>query len=556
VSNTPALRLGTRGSELALYQANRIKDSVGERLGRTCELVILKTQGDKDTSRPIAELSGVGVFVKRLERALLDGEVDLAVHSLKDLPTEMPDGLVVPCYPERVDPRDTLLVHFDAVDTAAGLIPLPQGSRVGTGSERRRAQLLALRPDLEIVPIRGNVPTRADMARSRTLDAVVLAAAGINRLELDLEGLARFDLPTELFVPAPGQGALAIQVRAADEAIRELLAALDDRDARETTAAERLLLHGIGAGCSVPLGAHAVREGDGLLLRSIYEVGHGSTTPTLRTALVRAETPEAVAALALRVLAPPPTAELPDLSGKTVLIAREHQRAAELQAAVAAAGGTARCRPPNRRETLVPDHEVCRALGGVGRGAWLLVASANAAAALGGALGASRSEPHELLAGLSVGAVGPGTARALAEAGVAVDLLPEVATGAGLAEAVLAATSAPGNAFLPAARDGRPELRDALQAAGWTVDVLELYATAAGEAASDDDLAVDAVVFASPKGALATLGEGRTVSAGTKLVAIGPTTAAELERLGHAPSAVAEEPTTAGLLAALACALA
>ncbi|HBP21513.1 MAG TPA: hydroxymethylbilane synthase, partial [Planctomycetes bacterium] len=297
------LRLGTRGSRLALWQAHWVRDAIKERLGREVELVILKTQGDKDQSKPVTQLGGVGVFVKELERALLANEIDLAVHSLKDLPTDLPEGLCVAAYPVRKSPHECLIVHPDAVDRARGPIPLIKGATVGTASLRRRALLLERRPDLSVQGIRGNVPTRVDKARTREVDAVMLAAAGVDRLELTLEGLERFDLGLDDVLPAPGQGALAIEVREEDREAFELLAQLDDAEAREATAAERELLHGIGAGCSVPLGTRAWREPAGLVLDSVLQVNptdHAQVV--LRRARVRAETATDAAVLALRVL--------------------------------------------------------------------------------------------------------------------------------------------------------------------------------------------------------------------------------------------------------------
>ncbi|MCA8921465.1 MAG: hydroxymethylbilane synthase, partial [Planctomycetes bacterium] len=251
------LRIGTRGSKLALYQSNRVAAMIQERLGRPCELVILKTRGDVDRSRPVADLGVVGAFTKELERALLEHEVDLAVHSLKDLPTTLPPGLTVACQPERVLVHDVLLIHPEAYRPDADGVPLRGGARLGTASLRRQAQLAAVRPDLLPVAIRGNVPTRVNMAKQGEVDAVVLAAAGVTRLELDLAPLHEHPLPTDAFLPAPAQGALGIEVRADDAELIEALQALHDPTVERATAAERELLHGLGVGCSVPLGALA-----------------------------------------------------------------------------------------------------------------------------------------------------------------------------------------------------------------------------------------------------------------------------------------------------------
>lgn len=259
-ASTAPIRIGTRGSDLALWQARWVRDAIRTRLGRPCELVIVKTSGDVHTDVSLARLGArlgtVGLFTKELERALLAREVDVAVHSLKDMPTDVPPGLRLAARPVRAAVNDVLLVNAGRA-AAAGPLRLPAGARVGTSSVRRRLLLLADRPDLDLVTIRGNVPTRVNLARTGEVDAVVLAAAGLDRLGLDLSGLVRVDLDPRRFVPAPGQGALALECRADDAELLALLGRLDDPGASAATESERLLLHGVGAGCSVPLGALA-----------------------------------------------------------------------------------------------------------------------------------------------------------------------------------------------------------------------------------------------------------------------------------------------------------
>ena len=250
------LRLGTRGSALALAQSGHVATAVAERLGRPVELVRVQTEGDL-SSAAIAQMGGTGVFVTALRDALRAGEVDLAVHSFKDLPTAPAEGLVVAAVPVREDPRDVLVARDGLT-----LSDLGAGARLGTGSPRRTAQLLGLGLGFDVVPIRGNVDTRIGKVRSGELDAVVLARAGLARLD-------RLDDATEVLdpltvLPAPAQGALAVECRSADVDLVALLAALDDRDSRTAVAAERALLGALEAGCTAPVGALAViAEGDG-----------------------------------------------------------------------------------------------------------------------------------------------------------------------------------------------------------------------------------------------------------------------------------------------------
>jgi hydroxymethylbilane synthase len=250
VSNS--LVIGSRGSALARWQTDWVKARL-EALwpGLTCRIEIFQTSGDRILNRPLPEIGGKGLFTEELEAALLEGRIDLAVHSLKDLPVENPAGLSVGAIPERADARDILVSA-----RYAKLEELPVGAKVGTSSLRRGAQLLALRPDLRLESLRGNVDTRIGKAMAGEYDAIVLAAAGVTRLGR-AASIACF-LPFETMLPAPGQGALGIQCRAADEATLGALAALDHADTRASVTAERAFLSGLGGGCSAPVAALAV----------------------------------------------------------------------------------------------------------------------------------------------------------------------------------------------------------------------------------------------------------------------------------------------------------
>ena len=249
------LRLGTRGSALALAQSGHVADEVSARLGRPVELVRVQTEGDVNAAA-IAQIGGTGVFVTALRDALLAGTVDLAVHSYKDLPTAPADGLVIAAVPPREDPRDVLVARDGLT-----LGELAAGARIGTGSPRRTAQLLGLGLGFDVVPIRGNVDTRIGKVRAGELDGVVLARAGLARLGRLGEATEVIDPLTVL--PAPAQGALAIECRAEDEGLVALLGGLDDADTRTAVVAERSLLAALEAGCTAPVGALAqVAEGD------------------------------------------------------------------------------------------------------------------------------------------------------------------------------------------------------------------------------------------------------------------------------------------------------
>lgn len=260
------LVVGTRPSALALWQARWVADQLeaaARRHGLPLRLKLkeIRTEGDLDHTTPLAAFGQRGIFVRAVEQALLRGEADVAVHSLKDLPGEQPPGLVLAAFPVRDDPRDAAVLARPPVDAAspAPLGYLPQGARLGTGSPRRIAHLRHWRPDLEFVPIRGNVDTRLRKLEEMGLDAVVLAAAGLRRLGLWDERMQVLD--PSVCLPAPGQGALALEVRADDEMARRAVQLIDDISVRLAVTAERELLARLGGGCHVPIGALATWTG-------------------------------------------------------------------------------------------------------------------------------------------------------------------------------------------------------------------------------------------------------------------------------------------------------
>ena len=248
---TGPLKLGTRGSRLALWQAGWVKAALAK-AGVAAELVIIKTRGDAEVDRPLHELEGKGFFTKEIEEALRDGRIDVAVHSLKDLPTTLPAGLMLAAVPKRADPAEALVTRDAGITSIAGLVA---GTKIGTSSLRRVAQIRYLRADLEIVPLRGNVPTRVRKVKEGRdgLDAALLAGAGLERLELAGHIAARLD-PLDV-MPAPGQGALGLEVRADDRKARGALAPLEDAASACQVAAERGLLAALEGGCQAPVAA-------------------------------------------------------------------------------------------------------------------------------------------------------------------------------------------------------------------------------------------------------------------------------------------------------------
>ncbi len=270
---TPRVRVGTRGSPLALAQANEVRDRLAaahaDLPAEAIEIVVISTTGDRVQDRPLAEIGGKGLFTLEIEEGLLSGSIDVAVHSMKDMPTELPHGLDIPCLLPREDPRDVLISH-----KAAGIAELPRGAVVGSASLRRRAQLLHRRPDLEMVNFRGNVQTRLKKVEAGEVDATLLALAGLKCL--GLAGRGEIVIEPEVMLPAVAQGAIGIECRGDDERVLALLEPLNDPTTATCVAAERGLLAALDGSCRTPIAGHAVLEGDDLHLRALVLRPDGS----------------------------------------------------------------------------------------------------------------------------------------------------------------------------------------------------------------------------------------------------------------------------------------
>ncbi len=263
------LRIGSRGSKLALWQAEHIRERLARECGASAEIIVIKTSGDNFQSAPVAEIGGKGIFIKEIEDALLDGRVDIAVHSMKDVPTATPRGLCFPAITKREDPRDCLVSR-----RGESLGKLPHGARVGTSSLRRQSQLRYFRKDLRVTEMRGNVDTRLRKLEAGEFDAIVVAKAGLDRLGLS-DKIAEV-IAQKTILSAVGQGALAIEARESDEALRGILGAFDDGNTRAAVTAERALLAQLEGGCQVPLGAWGRIENGALRLDARVLAADGS----------------------------------------------------------------------------------------------------------------------------------------------------------------------------------------------------------------------------------------------------------------------------------------
>jgi hydroxymethylbilane synthase len=542
------LRLATRGSRLAWGQSSLVAEQL-RALGHEVELVRIVTHGDVTTA-PLASLGGAGVFVGAVRAAVLAGEADFAVHSFKDLPTAPADGLVLAAVPEREDPADALC-------TADGrtLAELPSGARVGTGSPRRAAQLLALRPDLVVVELRGNVETR--LARTQSdLDAVVLAAAGLNRLGLADRISERFD--PAAFVPAPAQGALALECRAGDAEVRDALAALDHAPTRLATIAEREVLAGLAAGCAAPVAAHAVVSGGRLELAARVVATDGSRILKFATSPESTDETGARAAgsLAARRLLADGAAELVDLgasrsgplAGRRILLPT--RTPAGLVERLTAAGAEAIEVLVTAQEAL--PLEAFRAAATAGFD-WLVVTSAATVDVLAeGGFGPATLRPP----GARIAAVGPVTAEALTAVGLTADLVAHPGGGTALAAGF---PSGPGTVLLPGAADPSAQPASGLAAKGWDVRAVPVYRTMARDLPAEvvaDWRAGRFDAFVVTAGSVARAAVASCGLPGPGVIAIGEPSAAASRDAGLDVLAVSATPDAAGLWLAVIEALA
>ncbi len=528
------VRIGTRGSDLALWQAQQ----VGERLraaGCETEIVVLKTRGDRIDDVPLHRVEGKGFFTAEIEQALLEGRVDLAVHSHKDLPCAATEGLVIAAVPARASPRERLLVAPAAHDPQALFLPLREGARVGTSAPRRTEQVRALRPDLEHLALRGNVPTRVQRLRDGLCDAILLASAGLDRLGLDLEGLIDLPLPASLLVPAPAQGALALEIRARDRELFECLRReLADPATERAVAAERALLQELGGGCNLPLGVlvEATGASGAQVYRALAFLGadHPAPGASARWCQALGASEQAAARAAGRILAAAHATGVGPLGGLRVALIGSAGSGEALAARLTVLGATVVRETALEIEDL-DGSELPGRLAGLRPGDALAVTSANAARRLAG----SQVPP-----GVLVAAVGAATARALEAAGVRA----RIVGAAGARELARSLSLERGARVLfPCAESARLELEQELAGRGIQVDRLVLYRTRAAHTVELDP-AADARVYLSPSAVQASLEWERAraregASPGARgspalRLALGSATAARLQEAGLA----------------------
>lgn len=563
-----------------MWQTNYIIDCLQAAWpGLTCRLQPFVTQGDKTLDKPLPAIGGKGLFTAELERSLLDGEIDLAVHSLKDLPVEDSPGLAIGAITNRADVRDAVIAR-----NGWTLATLPPGAVVGTSSTRRAAQLHALRPDLVIRSIRGNVETRIRKVMSGDYDATLLALAGLDRLGYGDKVTERLAL--SVMLPAAGQGALAVQCRADDQATLALLAALDDAVVRAAVTAERAFLHGVGGGCSAPVAAHAQvttqADGASILLQALVASTDGQQiirvtgeAPSFST-LAAVTLGERLAAQALQQGAAqlviqksftenhvvprstPPSA----LSGKRIVVTRTPEQSTTLTEQLRGLGATPISLPTIQIEPLADLGPLDTALQAIATYDWLIVTSANAVTIIGERLRAA-GLTSQMLRHLHIAAVGPATTDALHAYGLTPTFVPERFEGEEIVTGLHAQVGELRGLriLLPQAAIARQQLAEALTQQGALVDVIPIYQTlpAPLEASALIQLqqGVDAITFTSGSTVrnfmqgLAASNVPAAVVQNAAIACIGPQTAATAQDLGLQVDLVATEATVGGLVDAL-----
>ena len=575
------LRIGTRGSELALWQAHHVAKLLSQLDGAPpIQIVEIRTEGDHVLDRPLSEVPGKAFFTKEIEEALAAGHVDLAVHSLKDLPTELPDGLALGAVLEREDPRDVWLARGGT--SGARFADLPAGGRVGTSSLRRRALVARYRPDLELVDLRGNVPTRVRRVEEGKYDAIVLAAAGVKRLGLERHITEYLSL--DRFLPAVAQGAVAVEIRGHDEATRDWVRRLDHPPTHLTTAAERALLATLEGGCQVPVGAlrDARRRGVEPHFR-----GHlvGRQTSGLQPAQRAGEPPagartgprrrahrrrrggdpgrDPARGRGLAVNSPS------SLAGLGVVVTRDEPVGGPLAQRLAAAGARVLHWPAVKIAPPADPLPLERAMATLESFDWLALTSVHAVAALAATAAAAAvataadgtASRATLPPGLRCAVVGEATAAAVREQGWRVDRLPEEFSTEALVRAFAAAGDARARILFPASDRAADTLIDGLVALGAEVVRVEAYRTVSAALDAAPCLAaasrgeIDVVTFASPSavdGLAEALGEAQLAQllAHTAVAAIGATTSGALAHRGRPADAIADRATLDGLVGA------
>lgn len=548
--------VGTRTSKLALWQTNHVGQLLRE-VWPNLQFKIepFQTKGDKTLDKPLPEIGGKGLFTAELEEALRAGTIDIAVHSLKDLPTDMPPDLILGAITSRADVRDVLVS-----DHGYTLETLPQNAVVGTSSQRRKAQLLAIRPDLEVRSIRGNVPTRIKKVMTGDYDAAVLALAGVQRLGLMAEKWQT--LPLETMLPAPGQGALAIQCRRDDVDTLKLLRSIEEGDVRTAVTAERTFLQELGGGCSAPIAAYATVMGNTIQLKGL--VGSEDGKRLIRVEQIGQDARFVGARAAHQAMWQGANeilqVERPLLLGQRIVITRSHDQASEMRQKLTELGAHPIVIPSIKIEAMPDTKAIDEAIWMLDSYHWLIFTSANAVDIFWNRLTHVGQDPA-IVSTRNIAAVGPATAKALAHYDIRTDFMPDVFVADEIVEGL--GDIAGKRILWPRGLLARKQLTDGLVKKGAGVQDIPIYRTVAATIEPEGMMqlsdGVDIITFMSSSAvenfvmALGEVENGRfsPLLRTATLAAIGPITAEAIEKQGLTPHIIGEPHTADGLIQAI-----
>lgn len=532
------IRIGSRGSDLALWQARHVQGLLREKAGVESDITIIHTKGDNLQNVSFNQIEGKGFFTKEIEEALLAGQIDLAVHSLKDLPTEMTPGLEVAAFSDREDPRDILLIHAGAVDESQNP-PMIRGARVGTSSNRRKKQIANLRPDVQVVEVRGNVPTRLRKLASRDFDALIMAHAGLKRLDLDLTPFRTVVFDPTRFIPNPAQGILGLQIRSGDAATAEAVRRLNVGRSEAIVRAERGLLARMQGGCQLALGAYAFEEKGIYRYYAFWDELNGRPSHAFNG---ESSDPERLAVDAYYAF----MKAARRLENTTVMLTRPEHQADEWKTALEEFGANVISFPTIRIVPEVNQDDMSGVVRELSQWNWILFTSSNSVDIFTSQLDVHKAR---IATTTRVAAIGKSTEAALIAKGLTVDFVPSKSNAKDLAVEWLDHTTPSGHVLIPCAHKADDTLEKHLAAHGLKVRRLNLYHTQLPDKhdlpAMDRD--PDYLVFASPS-AFEYFLEIAALPKTTRMISIGPKTSERIRASGAVVFAEASEPSIEGVI--------
>jgi hydroxymethylbilane synthase len=544
------LKIGTRGSKLALWQSGYVKTRLLDSYpDLNIQTVIIKTTGDKFLDTPLSQIGAKGLFVKELETALLSGQIDLIVHSMKDLPTQLPEGLIISTVMKREEPGDVFLSNGPSFHDLA------PGAKVGTSSLRRRSQLMALRPDLEYRDLRGNVDTRLRKLSGGEYDGIVLACAGIRRL--GLEAKAQYTFPVDEVIPAVAQGALAIEIRKNDENLMRKLSFLDHKETRTAVSVERDFLAGVGGGCQVPVAAHCTVDKSILDLSVFIGDLKGEKTIKEKFRASKDEWETLGKKAAQAVLKKGGQAILEEvmklntqgpLKGKTIAVTQAVTQNSRQIDLIRQLGGTANAFPMISIKPLMNDRLFKQQVADPAKYEFIIFSSMNSVR-LFNELCKKAGIPRDCFQSATFCAVGSTTADSLRARGFKVDVVPASFSQEGLVKALPADLTGK-NILIPRAKRVRGLLKEVLEKRGAQVTLLVLYETVPAAGTQEALGPCDFITFTSPS-CVNNFFRSHALPANTQTVCIGQVTAEALKKLEQPCHIVAEESTIEGMIRAV-----